>query len=81
MVNFWAGPLKNERYLISLDSLVDRIRFSLTEPPDFSKLLDSKAEIRGTVISERILEDLTVRHNDEVAWQVPQGIGIRGFAV
>lgn len=65
--------------LISAATRLDRIRFSLSEPPDFARLFQTEVEIRGTAISEKILENVDIRHNGTVAWESPDGIGIRAL--
>lgn len=71
--------VEKREVLLPLDQSADRIRFSLSEPPDFAKMAVSDVEIRGTAISEKLLSNVEVRHNGTVAWESPDGIGIRAL--
>ena len=71
--------VERREIIISLDSRLDRMRFSISEPPDFSRLFQSDLEIRGSTISEKPLDNVEIRHNGELAWESPEGIGIRAL--
>lgn len=71
--------VERREVIISLEHRVERIRFSLSDPPDFARLFGAEVELRGTAISEYILENVEIRHNGQVAWESPQGIGIRAL--
>jgi hypothetical protein len=73
--------VERREVLVSLDNTRPAIRFSISEPPDFARLTQPEVEIRGNAISEEILENAEIRHNGEVAWQSPQGIGIRALQI
>jgi hypothetical protein len=65
--------------LLPLNSRLERIRFDMSEPPDFSRLFDPNVELRGSAISEKTLADVVIRHNGEIAWKSPNGLGIRAL--
>lgn len=65
--------------LLSLSDTEKRIRFTINEPPDFARMFDKTVEIRGNTISEQLLEDVAIRHNGNLAWESPSGIGIRAL--
>lgn len=65
--------------LLPLNEGADRIRFSMSEPPDFARLLSSDVEIRGSAISEKLLAEVEIRHNGTLAWQSPPSLGIRAL--
>ena len=71
--------VERREVVLPLNSRLERIRFDIGEPPDFANLLDPNTELRGTAISEKMLENVEIRHNGEVAWQSPEGIGIRAL--
>ena len=74
------GRLEEKReVLVSMSDTLKRIRFTITEPPDFARLYDESVEIRGSAISEKLLDDVTVRLNGKMAWESPSGIGIRAL--
>lgn len=81
MVNgkLMGHSVEQREVLVSLGKRVERIRFNLSEPPDFSRLYDPKIELRGSTLSEESLDDVVVRHNGKVAWQSPEGIGTRAL--
>ena len=65
--------------LISMSDTMKQIRFTISEPPDFARLYEESVEIRGSAISEKLLDDVSVRLNGELAWESPSGIGIRAL--
>lgn len=74
------GTDKEKReVLVSIKDSEDDIRFSVDEPPDFTKLFDTEAELRGRCISDRPLESLEIRHNGELSWESPQGLKTTGL--
>ena len=81
MVNgrLMGRTVERREVVLPLNSRLERIRFDIGEPPDFANLLDPNTELRGTAISEKMLENVEIRHNGEVAWQSPEGIGIRAL--
>ena len=81
MVNgrLMGRTVERREVVLPLDSKLERIRFDIGEPPDFAHLFDTNVEIRGTAISEKMLENVEIRHNGEIAWQSPEGIGIRAL--
>lgn len=64
---------------LHLDGHGERIRFEINEPPDFSRLVHEEVELRGVTISEKALASVVVHHNGKVAWESPEGIGIRAL--
>ena len=70
---------ESREVIINLDSRLERIRFDMSEPPDFARLFDPNVELRGSAISEKMLGDVKIRHNGNVAWESPEGIGIRAL--
>ena len=74
------GRLEEQReLLISMSDTMKRIRFTINEPTDFARLHQESVEIRGSAISEKLLEDVHVRLNGKLAWESPSGIGIRAL--
>lgn len=74
------GTLEEKReVLVSLSGSEDDIRFSVDEPLDFTKVLDTEAELRGRTISERPLESLQISHNGELSWESPEGLKTTGL--
>lgn len=65
--------------LIPLSEGTERIRFSLSEPPDFAYLMSPEVEIRGTAISDQLLAAVDIRHNGILAWESPASLGIRAL--
>lgn len=71
--------VERREIIISLDSSLDKVRFAINEPPDFSRLFHPELEIRGNAISEKPLDNVEIRHNGTLAWESPEGIGIRAL--
>lgn len=65
--------------LVPLSEGAERIRFSISEPPDFVRLMVPEVEIRGTAISEQLLQAVDISHNGVLAWQSPASLGIRAL--
>jgi len=70
---------ENREVLVSLTDQLEKIRFSITQPQDFSIVSSPDAELLGTAISEEILENVDIRHNGTFAWESPPGLAIRAL--
>lgn len=62
--------------LVSLTETDGNIRFSLDEPPDFTRLYEGEVELRGKALASRSLESVEIRHNGELTWQSPEGLSL-----
>ena len=62
--------------LVSLSETDGNIRFTLDDPPDFTRLYEGEVELRGKALATRSLESLEIRHNGELTWQSPEGISL-----
>lgn len=71
--------VERHEVILPLGTRVERIRFDIGQPLDFSTLSNSAVDILGTAISEKTLENVEVRHNGQLAWQSPEGVGIRAL--
>jgi hypothetical protein len=71
--------LEHREVMLSLEHQQEQIRFSISDPPDFTRLFEGDMEIRGTAISEKLLGNVMIAHNGTVAWESPEGIGIRAL--
>jgi hypothetical protein len=70
---------ESREVMLTLDRRLERIRFDMSEPPDFARMFDPNVELRGSAISENMLENVKIRHNGGTAWESPEGIGIRAL--
>lgn len=60
--------------LVSLSETEQNIRFTLDDPPDFTRLFQGEVELRGKALALRSLDSLEIRHNGELTWESPQGL-------
>jgi hypothetical protein len=60
--------------LVSLSETEQNIRFTLDDPPDFTRLYQGEVELRGKALALRSLDSLEIRHNGELTWESPQGL-------
>lgn len=60
--------------LVSLSETDEEIRFTLDDPPDFTRLYQNEVELRGKAVATRNLSSLQIRHNGELTWESPEGI-------
>lgn len=81
MVNgYLLGQATEKReILLPLKGGAERFRFQMTEPPDFAHMGSSDVEIRGSVISDKLLSSVVIRHNGVPAWESPASLGIRAL--
>jgi hypothetical protein len=62
--------------LVSLTETDENIRFTLEDPPDFTRLYQGEVELRGKALAMRSLDSLEIRHNGELTWESPQGLNL-----
>jgi hypothetical protein len=62
--------------LVSLSETEQNIRFTLDDPPDFTRLFEGEVELRGKALALRSLDSMEIRHNGELTWESPQGLNL-----
>ncbi len=62
--------------LVSLSETDQEIRFTLDDPPDFTRLYENAVELRGKAVATRNLSSLEIRHNGELTWESPAGLAL-----
>lgn len=62
--------------LVSLSETEEDIRFTLDDPPDFTRLFEPEVELRGKALAAKSLESLEIRHNGELTWESPEGLNL-----
>lgn len=62
--------------LVSLSDMDQDIRFTLDDPPDFTRLFANEVELRGKAVADHSLASLEIRHNGELTWESPEGLNL-----